>query len=110
MQSNMTNLRKEIRVSGCDTRALVALSDQFAELELEMVRRSEITAAQLAADKADWAKAGDALGQTYQALCDDDNAALSEALRTIETILAKHGVLVRPPRKAEATEGAGHGE
>ncbi len=103
-------IRPEVGVAGCDTVGLVRVSEQFAELELEMVRRTEITAAQIAAEKADWAKVGAALGRIYQTLCDEDHEGTVEALRGIEALLTKRGILVpqpvvRPPAGEEVADG-----
>ncbi len=98
------NVRPEVGVSGCCTEGLVRVSEQFAELELEMVRRSEITAAQIAAERADWVQVGHAMGQVYQTLCDGDHQATMDALKSIEGLLAKRGILVPQPRLPMATE------
>ncbi len=97
-------VRREAGVAACDTEALVRASEQFAELELEMVRQTEVTAAQIAAEKADWAAVGTALGHVYQSLCDADDEAALEALRAIEAILRKRGILVPQPRVRPAEE------
>ncbi len=98
MGKKALGVRKEVSVSACDAEALVRVSEEFAELELELVRRSELTAAQIAAERADWAAVGGALGHVYQALCDEDNEGALEALHTIETLLTKRGVLVPRPK------------
>lgn len=87
----------ELAVSGCDTTALVTVSKQFAELEFETLHRHELTAAQVAAEKADWQAAGAALGKVYQALCEGENQQAMAALHTIETLIMRHGVLVPQP-------------
>lgn len=91
------SLCPELGVLGCDTAALVEVSRQFAEFEFEALHRNELTAAQVAADKADWAATGSALGDVYQALCDGANEKAMDALHAIETILMRHGVLVPQP-------------
>lgn len=101
-------IRREVSVAACDTEALVRVSAQFAELELEFARRSDVTAAQLAAEKADWAAVGAAMGRVYQALCDQDNEGAVAALREIEALLTKRGVLVPQPRLRAPQEGAPH--
>lgn len=97
MPKGNIKVRPEVGVAGCDAEGLVRVSEQFAELELEMVRRTEITAAQIAAEKADWAKVGAAMGRIYQTLCDEDNAGTMAALHEIETLLTKRGILVPLP-------------
>lgn len=97
-------LRLELSVLGCDTSALVDVSRQFAELEFETLHRHELTAAQVAADRADWAAAGVALGEVYQALCDGANEQAMQGLHTLETILMRHGVLVPQPTVAMAQQ------
>lgn len=89
--------RPEVGLDGCDTEALVLASERFAELELEMVRRSEVTAAQLAAEKVDWGKVGSALGRVYQMLGDRDDTGTMAALHEIEVLLSKRGILVQQP-------------
>lgn len=106
-------VREAVRVATCDTEGLVRVSEAFAELELEMVRRTELTAAQVAAERADWAAVGTAMGRVYQALCDEDNEGALNALRAIETILTKRGVLVPRPtihERPAATPAAGRAE
>lgn len=102
------DIRREVSVAACDTEALVRVSAQFAELELEFARRSDVTAAQLAAEKADWAAVGAAMGRVYQALCDQDNEGALAGLREIEAILTKRGVLVPQPILHTPQEGAPH--
>ncbi len=97
MPKGNIKIRPEVGVAGCDTEGLVRVSEQFAELELEMVRRTEITAAQIAAEKADWSKVGAALGRVYQTLCDEDQEGTLAALHEIEALLSKRGVLVPQP-------------
>ena len=105
------SLRPELSVAGCDTTALVEISKQFAEFEFEAFRRNELTAAQVAADKADWAELGASMGVVYQALCDGENEKVMGALHTIETILMRHGVLVPQPVVTPAPEeGPQNGE
>lgn len=105
------SLRPELSVAGCDTTALVEISKQFAEFEFEAFRRNELTAAQVAADKVDWADMGASMGVVYQALCDGENEKVMGALHTIETILMRHGVLVpRPTITPAAEEGPKDGE
>lgn len=104
-------LHPELTVSGCDTNALVEVSKQFAEFEFEALYRNEVTAAQVAADKADWAALGASMGVVYQSLCDGENEKVMGALHTIETILMRHGVLVPRPTVNPATqEGSTDGE
>lgn len=91
------SIRPEVSLEGCNTEALVLASERFAELELEMVRRSEVTAAQLAAEKADWGKVGLAVGRVYQMLGDQDEAGTFAALHEIEVLLSKRGILVQQP-------------
>jgi hypothetical protein len=91
------NLRPELSVLGCDTTALVEVSKQFAEFEFEAIRRNELSAAQVAADKADWSAIGASMGIVYQSLCDGENEKVMGALHTIETILMRHGILVPQP-------------
>lgn len=103
-------LRPELTVSGCDTVALVEVSRQFAEFEFETIHRNELTAAQVAADKADWTALGASMGVVYQSLCDGDNEKVMGALHAIETLLMRHGVLVpqpevRTPPQEEVTHG-----
>ncbi|MEG1480429.1 MAG: hypothetical protein RSD41_05450 [Kiritimatiellia bacterium] len=97
MKQSTPCVREEVAVSGCDTAALVSVSEQFAELELEMVRRSEITAAQVAIEKNDWALVGIALKNVYQSFCNDEIEEAKNALKSIEHLLAKRGILVPPP-------------
>ena len=75
----------------------LTVSKQFAELEFETLHRHELTAAQVAAEKADWQAAGAALGKVYQALCEGENQQAMAALHTIETLIMRHGVLVPQP-------------
>ena len=113
MAGFLTNLRKEVRVDGCDTERLVAVSEQFNELELEFVRRHEVTARQLAEDKADWAKLGAEVGSIYQNLCDSNIQATVAALDNIKALLSRHGVLVPAPvihRLDGATDESTYGE
>ncbi len=109
MRPTPLHLRPELAVASCDPQGLVRVSEQFAELELEMVRRSEITAAQIAAERADWAKVGNAMGQIYQSLCDEQLQVTMDALKEIENLLAKRGILVPQPRLQQTTE-IPHGE
>ncbi|MBQ9694325.1 MAG: hypothetical protein IJV69_06175 [Kiritimatiellae bacterium] len=97
MSDSASSLRPELSVSGCDTTALVEISRQFAEFEFEALHRNEVTAAQVAADKADWAATGTALSGVYQALCDGETEQAMASLHAIETILMRHGVLVSQP-------------
>ncbi len=110
MLKRNVRVRPEVSVAGCDTQGLVRVSEQFAELELEMVRRTEITAAQVAAEKADWNKVGVAMGRVYQTLCDEDSEGAMAALREIEALLTKRGILVpqpviRPLASGEVADG-----
>ncbi len=106
MMRKVTTLRDEVRVAGCDPVGLVRVSEQFAELELEMIRRSEVTAAQIAAERADWGRVGVAMGQVYQTLCDGNQEGTVEALKEIEGLLAKRGILVAQPVIAKGMEVA----
>ena len=99
-------VRREVSVAACDTEALVRVSAQFADLGLEFVRQPDVTAAQVAMDKADWAAVGTAMGRVYQALCDQENEATLAALREIESVLTRHGVLVPQPILRQPQEGA----
>lgn len=103
------SVRTEVGVAGCDTEALVKVSEQFAELELEMAKRWELTAARVEAEKADWAKVGAAMGEIYQTLCDGNNEGTMAALRTIEGLLAKRGILVPQPVVRAVEHGAQSG-
>ena len=105
-------LRKEVSVEGCDTEALVRVSEQFAELELEMIHQTELTAAKIAAEKIDWETVGNAMGRIYQTLCDGDNNGTMEALHAIEALLNKRGILVPQPVITEPSgqEGASDGK
>ncbi len=109
MMQKVTTLRKEVAVAGCDPVGLVRVSEQFAELELEMIRRTEVTAAQIAAERADWVKVGSEMGVVYQSLCDGNHTGTMEALKAIEGLLAKRGILVAQP-KLSVTEEVGDGE
>lgn len=86
-----------VSVAGCDPEGLVRVSESFAELELEMVRRREPSATQVAAERADWNRVGTAMGRVYQTLCDGDQHGTMAALQEIEHILASRGVLVPQP-------------
>ncbi len=97
MRRAKIHVRPELAVSGCDPEGLVRVSEQFAELELEMVRRSEITAAQVEAERADWGRVAQAMGQVYQTLCDENHQGTMDALKEIEGLLAKRGFLVPQP-------------
>ncbi len=108
MAESIHSLRDEVRVTGCNTQDLVRVAEQFAELELEIARQTEITAAKIAAEKADWNKVGVALGKTYQFLVDEAYTNAAEALREIEKLLNKRGILV--PLPVVKQEGAGHVE
>ncbi len=110
MPQKTENLRPELSVSGCDTTALVEVSKQFAEFEFEALRRNEITAAQVAADKADWAEIGASMGLVYQSLCDNDTEKVMGALHTIETILMRHNILVPQPTLKAMPEEVNDGE
>lgn len=106
MPKGNIKVRPEVGVAGCDAEGLVRVSEQFAELELEMVRRTEITAAQIAAEKADWAAVGAAMGRVYQTLCDEDNEGTMAALHAIEVLLTKRGILVPQPVVRPRAEAA----
>lgn len=95
-----------VSVAGCDPEGLVRVSESFAELELEMVRRREPSATQVAVERADWGRVGTAMGRVYQTLCDGDQQGTMDALQEIENILAGRGVLVPQPivRAPEVTE------
>lgn len=95
-----------VSVAGCDPEGLVRVSETFAELELEMVRRREPSATQVAADRADWGRVGTAMGRVYQTLCDGNQQGTLDALQEIERILASRGVLVPQPilKDRESTE------
>lgn len=111
MSEPVSSLRAELSVSGCDTSALVEVSRHFAEFEFEALHGHELTAAQVAADKADWQALGVAMGNVYQALCDGANEEVMAALHTIETTLMRHGVLVpQPTLRAAQQEEAKDGE
>jgi hypothetical protein len=97
MSQTAPTLRPELSILGCDTAALVEVSKQFAEFEFEAFRRNELSAAQVAADKADWSAIGASMGVVYQSLCNGENEKVMGALHTIETILMRHGVLVPQP-------------
>ena len=101
-------VRDEVGVLGCDTEALVRVSEQFAELDLEMARQWELTAAKVEAEKADWTRVGAAMGEIYQTLCDGNNEGTMAALKEIEGVLAKRGILGPRPvgRQPEAPQGA----
>lgn len=86
-----------VSVAGCDPEGLVRVSETFAELELEMVRRREPSATQVAVERADWGRVGTAMGRVYQTLCDGDQNGTMNALQEIEHILAGRGVLVPQP-------------
>lgn len=86
-----------VSVAGCDPEGLVRVSEGFAELELEMVRRREPSATQVAVERADWGRVGTAMGRVYQTLCDGDQNGTMAALQEIEHILAGRGVLVPQP-------------
>jgi hypothetical protein len=105
MSESELSLSPELSILGCDTAALVEVSRQFAEFEFEALHRNELTAAQVAADKADWAATGSALGEVYQALCDGATEKAMDALHAIETILMRHGVLVPQPTLSAAQQG-----
>ncbi|MGN0887021.1 MAG: hypothetical protein ACI4RT_08520 [Candidatus Spyradenecus sp.] len=96
-QQRRVAVRDEVGVAGCDTEGLVRVSEQFAELELEMARQWELTAARVEAEKADWARVGQAMGKIYQTLCDGEHEGTMEALKEIETLLSKRGILVPQP-------------
>lgn len=104
------NVRPEVSVAGCDTAGLVAVSRQFADLELEEARQWELTAARVEAEKADWGRVGVAMGQIYQSLCDGNHEGTMAALREIEGLLTKRGVLVAQPvlRQGTTVEEGGH--
>lgn len=95
-------VRPEVGLEGCDTEALVRTSEQFAELELEMMRRGEITASQIAADKADWNKVGTALGQIYRLLGENRVADALKPLHEVEVVLSRKGILVAQPGARKA--------
>ncbi len=96
-----STVHESVGVAGCDPVALVNVSEQFAQLELELIRSSEITAAQIAAERADWAKVGAALGRIYQALEEGNAEVAAEALTTISLLLSKRGILVPPSPKVK---------
>lgn len=97
-------LRTELSVAGCDPVALVEVSRHFAELEFAERHGHERTAAQVAANEADWAAVGAAMGTVYQSLCDGEHERTMEALHAIEMIAMRHGVLVPQPKVQDATE------
>lgn len=90
-------VRDSVGIAGCDPAALVRVSEQFAELELEVLRRSEITAAQIAAERQDWAQVGVYMGRVYQALCDADSEQAMAALDAIAELLGRRGILIPKP-------------
>lgn len=103
-QQRCMTVREEVGVSGCDTEGLVRISEQFAELELEMARQWEVTAARVEAEKADWARVGQAMGRIYQTLCDGEHEGTMAALKEIEGLLSKRGILVPQPVLSTARE------
>ena len=100
MAKSLENIQREkaIRLDGCDVQQLVEISEQFNELELDFSHYEKITAARLANDKADWTALGQSLGEAYQALEDKDSQSIYQALKTMEHLLARHGVLVAQPQ------------
>ena len=96
-KASYQTVRPEVGVAGCDIEGLVHVSDQFAELDLQMARWGELTAKQLEVEKADWAKVGAHLGTVYQTLCDGNSEGAMEALHAIEELLTKRGILVPQP-------------
>ena len=107
-EDGQPRVRHEVAVAACDTAALVRVSAQFADLGLEFARQPDITAAQVAMEKADWTAVGAALGQLLQALQDRDNPAFQNAMREIDRVLSRHGVLVprpTPPPTQEVRDG-----
>lgn len=91
-----------LRIDACDPLALVEVSQQFIRLDLGLTPTPPLPtetekSAPVAADRADWNAVANALGNVYQALCNNEcNAALG-ALRSIERILSKRGISIQQP-------------
>ncbi len=90
--------KNAISLDGCDVQRLVEISEQFNELELDFTHYEKITAARIANDKADWTSLGRSLSEAYQALEDQDAQTIYQVLKTMEHLLARHGVLVAQPQ------------
>lgn len=89
-----------IQLEGCNPQDLVAVSNQFASLDLDFVQQAppSLEAKQsTTSDKADWNAIANALGNVYQALCNNECNAALNAMRSIERILAKRGITVQQP-------------
>lgn len=91
-----------LRIDACDPLALVEVSQQFIRLDLGLAPTQPLPADEeksvsSASDRADWNAVANALGNVYQALCNNEcNAALG-ALRSIERILSKRGISIQQP-------------
>ncbi|MDO5461942.1 MAG: hypothetical protein Q4F99_00420 [bacterium] len=89
-----------IRLDGCDPQALVEISSQFTTLNLDFAQptppMTEAKHAQVS-DRSDWNAVANALGNIYQALCNNECNAALNAMRSIERILTKRGIAVPQP-------------
>lgn len=95
--SSVLALPTEITLDGCDVQQLVELADTFHELDLDFSHHEKMTSARLANDKADWAMLGQHLTCAYQALSQEQPESVYQALKAIEHLLARRGVLVASP-------------
>jgi hypothetical protein len=89
-----------IGLDGCDPQALVEISQQFTALDLELPHPTTPTPATTrpsTSDKADWNAVANAMGNVYQALCNNECNAALQALQSIERILERRGINVQQP-------------
>lgn len=94
-------LNNFIRLEGCDPQALVEISDQFTNLDLSLIPPAAVQSVAephlMLSDKADWHAVATALGNIYQALCNNECNAALNAMHAIERLLAKRNISVQQP-------------
>lgn len=89
-----------IRLDGCNPQDLVDISSQFAALELDIpLEIAPLVEKKTGhtSDRSDWNAVANALGNVYQALCNNECTAALNAMQAIERILLKRDIKVPQP-------------